>query len=111
MVLLGAISVNVQAWVIGRTCGWKLDWLFQVVGISLMIAFGYVARFAAGMVWDIDVLSPGQLLVPVVASGFVYAGLALVALWQFPWLVGLKREELSGLFASVAARGKSTMEV
>jgi O-antigen/teichoic acid export membrane protein len=111
MVLLGAISVNVQAWVIGRACGWKLDWLFQVVGISLMVCFGYVARFAAGAVWDIQVLSAGQLLVPVLASGLVYTCLAIGALWHFPWLVGLERRELSALFANLARRRKTTMEV
>lgn len=97
MVLLGIVSVNVQAWVIGRACGWKLDWVFQAVGIPLMIAFGYAAKFLAGLLWEVDSIRVADLAAPVSAAGLVYVALVALALRQWPWLVGMERGELRAL--------------
>lgn len=101
MVVLGVVSVNVQAWVIGRACGWKLDWTFQVVGIGLLIAFGYAANYAAGMVWTLAGANLVQLLAPLLAAGILYASLAMLAIWQWPWLAGLERADLRALLAKL----------
>lgn len=95
MVLLGIVSVNIQAWVIARHCGWKLDWIFQVVGISLMIGLGYLAKFLVSSIWNVDVITVTGLIFPVVAAGAIYIFSVAAVIWMLPWLVGVDRAELS----------------
>jgi hypothetical protein len=97
MVLLGVVSVNIQAWVIARHCGWKLDWVFQMVGISLMIGLGYLAKGMVGMAWDLDVASVSGLALPVAAAAVMYGLSVLAALWWLPWLVGADRKNILAL--------------
>jgi O-antigen/teichoic acid export membrane protein len=94
MVLLGMISVNIQAWVIARHCGWKLDWLFQVVGIPLMLGLGYLAKALAGFFWDLQIVSLAALIMPVVFAGLIYVLSVIAVIWLFPWFIGMERGEL-----------------
>lgn len=50
MVVISVVSVNLQAWIIARICGWSFDWLFQAIGIPLMIGMGYFASSLANQV-------------------------------------------------------------
>jgi len=111
MVVLGVVSVNVQAWVIGRACGWKLDWAFQVVGISLVLAIGYLANHAARLLWNVDNLRLADLLAPMLAAGVIYAALVALAIWQWPWLIGLDRAELVVLAGKLRRRSSMKAEV
>lgn len=97
MVLLGIVSVNIQAWVIARFSGWKFDWIFQAVGIPLMVGAGYFAKMFVGTMWNLERLDPAGLVVPVIVSSFVYVGLALWFVWLVPSLAGMEREEIKRL--------------
>lgn len=97
MVLLGVVSVNIQAWVIARHCGWKLDWLFQAVGIPLMLGLGYLAKTVAGSLWNLNGASAATLAIPVIFASFVYVFFVISALWFLPWLIGMKREDIFAL--------------
>lgn len=99
MVLLGIVSVNIQAWVIARYSGWKFDWTFQVVGIPLMLGLGYLVKMLVGLLWDLEGIGALDLIVPMIADGLVYALVVLSVVWFFPWLVGMNKEEISKLFA------------
>lgn len=111
MVVLGVVSVNVQAWVIGRACGWKLDWAFQIVGITLVIAFGYIASYAVRMVWNVDGVHFAGLLAPILAAGLLYAAMVALALWQWPWLVGLDRADLYAMVQRLRRRSRLKLGV
>ena len=39
-----------------------------------------------------------QLIVPVIFSGCTYAVLVVLSIWLFPWLLGIKKEEIKNLF-------------
>ncbi len=88
MVILGIISVNVQAWIIAGFCGWKFDWLFQVVGVPLMIGLGFAAKIFVGLFWTMGNASMSKLLLLVITSSLIYVCFAMAALWRLPWLVG-----------------------
>lgn len=94
MVILGFVSVNVQAWVIARYGGWKFDWAFQTVGIPLMIGLGYLVKIWVSSQWDLDVNGLSNLAAPFMLAGIVYAIGAGALLWLFPWLIGMKRDEI-----------------
>jgi hypothetical protein len=94
MVLLGIVSVNIQAWVIAHFSGWKFDWTFQAVGIPLMVGAGYFAKTLVGLLWNLEGLGPADLMIPVILACFIYAVLVLGIVWQLPWLIGMEREEI-----------------
>lgn len=97
MVVLGILSVNVQAWVIARYGGWKFDWAFQVVGIPLMIAVGGVAKWLAVALWPIEAINVSGLIVPVTIAGSIYLCMVAVAIWWLPWLIGTNRGEIGSV--------------
>ncbi len=92
-VISNAVGVNIQAWVIARTGGWKFDWVYQVIGIPLILGLGFLAKFLIGLYWNLDGVSMLQLLQPVVTAGILYTILAIIAIWFFPWLIGMERED------------------
>ena len=97
MVLLGIASVNLQAWVIARHGGWKLDWTFQVVGIPLMLGLGYFSKMLVGLVWRIDIAGTAELIAPVFAYGLIYVCLVMTSIWLLPWLIGMQKSEILSL--------------
>jgi O-antigen/teichoic acid export membrane protein len=97
MVLLNAVSVNVQAWLIARYSGWKFDWTFQAVGIPLMIGLGYLAKSLVALYWNLDGFDTSELIFPVLLASSVYAFFVLIAIWSLPWLVSMNRTNLKNL--------------
>ena len=97
MVLLGIVSVNIQAWVIARYGGWTYDWLYQVVGIPLMVFLGYVAKTLAEVLWSVGNPSLAELIAPVIIAGLLYMAMVITVIWQLPWLIGTDRDEIERL--------------
>lgn len=94
MVITGVVTVNIQAWVIASRNGWKFDWLYQAVGIPLMIVLGYVINLLVGLIWELNRASFRQLLLPIGLTCVVYTGAVALILWTLPWLFGMEKEEL-----------------
>lgn len=105
-VLLGVISVNIQAWIIARNSGWKFDWVFQVVGISLMIMIGYFAKFLVSQAWNLDNISVTSLIAPVMLDCLLYAVLVLWLIRLQPWLLGLEKDDVVNMIKSLELRIK-----
>lgn len=104
MVLSGFFAVNIQAWVIAQHNGWKFDWLYQAVGIPLMLGLGYAAKTMAGLVWDLDGVVWVSLIIPIVFTCIVYAISVLSVVWLLPWLIGMEKEGLHGLLGKLVRR-------
>ncbi len=94
MVLTGVIGVNVQAWVIARHHDWQFDWRYQVVGIPLMIMLGFASKQLAGLVLDLNSVVWIALLIPFAVTCAIYASMLVLAIWVFPWLIGMNKKEL-----------------
>lgn len=94
MVLLGIVSVNIQAWVIARFNGWRFDWIFQVVGIPLIIGVGYFSKELVGLLWNLDSFDIANLMIPVMLTCIIYITLVMWIVWLLPWLIGMEREEI-----------------
>jgi hypothetical protein len=95
LVLTGIIAVNIQAWVIARHYGWRYDWHYQVVGIPLMIALGYATKLLVGLGWELEGVAWFELLVPALITCSLYTGFVILAIWVFPWLIGMNKDDLS----------------
>ncbi len=93
-VISNAIGVNIQAWVIARTGGWKFDWVYQVIGIPLILGLGFLAKFLVGLHWNLGDVSMLGILPPVIVAGVLYAIFAILTIWIFPWLIGMERDEI-----------------
>lgn len=104
MVLLGIVSVNVQAWVIARHGGWKYDWTFQALGIPLIIFLGFVAKILAEMYWDTKNFTVPELIAPVMIASLLYIMMVSIAILRIPWLIGSSRGEIEGLLGRVFHR-------
>lgn len=104
MVVLGIVSVNIQAWVIARYGEWKFDWVFQVVGIPLMIGLGFVAKLLVGMLWNLEEVGITKLLVPVTIASLFYLAMSMAMIWRFSWLIGVERYEIESLIRRVVHR-------
>jgi hypothetical protein len=94
MVLLGIVSVNVQAWVIARDGGWEFDWVFQIVGIPMMIGIGVAVKYLVGKLWVLENAGMHELLAPVIVMSGAYLLIVMTVIWQFPWMVGLEHSEI-----------------
>lgn len=94
MVLSGIIGVNIQAWVLARDGGWRFNGAFQIIGIPLMLGFGYITKMLIGLIWNLDKASPTDLIIPAVCTCIIYAPLVFLAVWRFPWMFGLEKKEL-----------------
>lgn len=94
MVCSSIISVNIQAWVLAKHYEWKFDWLYQVIGIPVMLLLGYVAQIIVKFVWNKDMLGINDLIVPILCSSIFYVVTVLIVLWFFPWFIGMNKEEL-----------------
>ena len=104
MVTIGIVSVNIQAWVIARFGGWKYDWLFQVVGIPLMITLGFIAKMLSAVLWNISNASLVELMVSVIIAGLLYMLMVMAAIWRLPWLIGFDRDEIESLLGRALYR-------
>ncbi len=101
MVALGIVSVNIQAWVIARYGGWKFDWVFQVVGIPMMIAAGFIAKTLSVWIWNIESVGMVGLVVPVTIAAIIYACFVIAIIGWLPWLIGADRAAIANLFGRV----------
>ena len=98
MVLLNIVSVNTQAWIIAKYNGWKFDWVFQLVGIPMMIASGFIAKYLVELLWDTSKVNISELLIPVSISSFLYSLISLSVIWRLPWLIGSSHAEIKAAF-------------
>ncbi len=97
MVLFNVISVNLQAWVITRILGTKFDWLFQVVGITLLVGCGYLAAFLVNkIIWfvDFDIVT---LFFSIGLSFIIYIFFIVIIIRVLPWLIGFDKESIDNL--------------
>lgn len=94
MVLLGIITVNIQAWYIARYGGWTFDWVFQAVGIPLMVGSGFISKMLAEKLWDIRNIGMLELISPVLFSSILYITIVISVIWWLPWLAGSNRGEI-----------------
>jgi O-antigen/teichoic acid export membrane protein len=104
MVLLGVVTVNIQAWVIARYSGWKFDWVFQAVGIPLLIMLGYCVKFLIGLFWNFGNISVANLIIPVLLNFLIYTLFVLWIIWLLPWLVGLEKNDFKNMFELLRRR-------
>jgi hypothetical protein len=104
MVMLGVISVNIQAWVIAKDGGWKFDWAFQMVGIPLMLGLGFVSKLFAELFWNADSINVIQLIPPIIMGSISYMLLLMASLWWMPWLIGADREGILRIISKSTSR-------
>ncbi|CAN4272610.1 RfbX Membrane protein involved in the export of O-antigen and teichoic acid [Methylophilaceae bacterium] len=105
-VLLGVISVNVQAWIIARYSGWRFDWVYQVIGIPLMILIGYSSKFLVSQLWNLNNVSLQNMFIPVILDLIIYIVLVTYSIRLLPWLVGLEKNDLESMLGSTLVKLK-----
>lgn len=90
MVVLQIVQVNALAGYIAWANHWKFDWLYQVVGLTVMLGIGWACYHLV----HIDVLSGWSVLAALFTAGILYCAAAALSLLAMPWLIGMRRDEL-----------------
>jgi O-antigen/teichoic acid export membrane protein len=103
MVLVNIVSVNILAWSIARYHGWKFDWTYQVVGISLVLCAGYFSKLTAGFFWDVSRPDIIGLLPPFFASSVLYIIIVSLSILAMPWLVGMGKDDVKDVLKKFGA--------
>jgi len=96
MSLLGLVGANVMAWLIARMRGWTYDWMYQLVGITALVAIGFIAQQSVGWMWGMK----GEgvaVLASILCSGAIYLVAVAGLIRAMPWLVGLENTELTAM--------------
>jgi O-antigen/teichoic acid export membrane protein len=101
VVFLNLLTVNLQAWLISRYNGWRFDWIYQVVGISLILFVGYLSKFLAIDLWtNSDPMEIANISVSIFFSGVFYLISVIVIIILMPWLAGIENKQIRKLFKS-----------
>jgi len=98
MLVLQLVQVNIMAWFIARIFGWRFDWSFQIVGLGLAIAAGWLAK---AMVVSF-LVAPWWVM--ILAMVPVYLLMLAAVLYLMPWLGGLKRADMLQAISALRAR-------
>ena len=92
MVIMQVLQVNVLAWCIARIFGCRFDWLYQVAGLGLSVAAGWLAKLAVAGLVEL------HLIAGMVMAGLLYVLFIACGLYLMPWVAGLDRKDLHTLF-------------
>lgn len=90
MLLLQFVQVNIIAWIIARIFRWRFDWLYQLIGLSACIAFGWTSKYLSGLIF-IDT----TLILPMAASLIIYMILIGLLVYVIPSVAGFTRLRFS----------------
>ncbi len=94
MVVMQLIQVNIMAWFIARIFGWKFDWLYQLVGLSTVVVFGWAAKLITTSIFYFD-----SIILIMIMSTVIYLIAMVGVLMTMPWLAGLQRKEILDQFS------------
>jgi len=107
MVVFNIFSVNIGAWIIARRHNWKFDWSYQVIGVSLVIGLGYLAKFVVGLHWNFNNITGYtgiiRLSAPMLFTGVIYLSAITGLLWLMPWIAGMEREQIKAMLTRIKA--------
>lgn len=92
MVALQILFVNLQAWFVARAFGWKYEWSYQIIGLGLAVAAGWLAK--ALVVAGLD----APILVKMVLAAAIHLALMLGLVYRLPKIVGMDRKTLLALY-------------
>lgn len=90
MVVMQIISVNAVAFAIARIWKWRMDWVYQPVGLLSCVALGWIAEQVVQRVVGGSLGLPLRLGL----AGALYLPLIAGLVYTQPWLVGVTRDEL-----------------
>ena len=86
MIMLSVFGANIQAWVISRLNGWSYDWLFQVLGIPLIIFCGFISKKIVNVIFIIDNINFTDLVFPVMLFALIYFSFIAFMISKLTWI-------------------------
>ncbi len=89
--VLNIMRVNVTGWWISRQYGWKFDWVYQVVALSMALFAGWISFKVA--IWIGGIFSLYLIFNGIIALLF-YIVVMGAMIWFFPQVAGLERWEI-----------------
>lgn len=107
-VVLNIFSVNVQAYIIARHFELDFDWLYQALGIPIVLGIGFLAKGIVSQIWrETELVGAMNLALPFALYCVLYLAGVGVLVFAMPWLAGLQRDEIKSMVARVGIRRAS----
>lgn len=105
MVGMNILLVNTQAWLVARLNGWQYEWKYQVIGISSLLALGYLVKLSICFFIPAaaSATESASFILALVLSGTIYLAGVAALLWQKPAIAGSSKPELRSLVAKFNA--------
>jgi O-antigen/teichoic acid export membrane protein len=101
---LQIVTVNVLAWWVSRSFGWRFDWEYQVIGMGGAILIGWLVFSAVSSISGIIAL---PLVLQFVLAGVIYLVCIAAFLWALPSIAGWTRDELKVQLCALYAGNRS----
>ena len=102
MVVLQFIGVNFSIWWLSRRQGWSYHIGYQLAGIGVMLAVGYLSHELVSLLLDDSV----HILVALTVAGVMYLALTIGTIFLLPWLLDMTRAEFLNYWHRAAVRLK-----
>jgi O-antigen/teichoic acid export membrane protein len=102
MVLVAGVSTNLLLWFIARTFGWKFEWVFQVVVLTVCASLGW----AAYLLVTVALSDLRNIAMQMLIAGIGYSAFLIAAVRCWPALAGLSPTELRRLVRFREKSGK-----
>jgi len=102
MVVLNIIGVNFSIWWLSRRQGWKYHIGYQLIGIVVLLAAGYLSQWLVSLLLGEGV----HFLLTLAVSGILYLAMTLGIILLLPWLIDMTKDELLNYCHRAAIRLK-----
>jgi len=101
MVIINAVGVNVQLFFNSRQLGfsYKRYLAHQLVVLAVFIGLAVGTDFSVGLI-----IEPKAKIASFLISGVIYSFIAIIAVWFFPALLGLQRQDIYSFFGDLGRR-------
>lgn len=105
MLVMNVLLVNIQSWFLARYHGWNFEWKYQILGVALLLFFGFLTREITLILFDIGMkVDKLQMLLSMAFSGAAYISSVFVLLWMYPGFFGVEKYELKNIVDTIVTR-------
>jgi O-antigen/teichoic acid export membrane protein len=100
--VIAIFQSSVVSWWICRDYGWKFDWVYQIIVLSVALSLGWISF---KLIETLKIFTSLNLIIEGGLALFVYCVLVGIIIWFVPGVMGVSRQEIKNcLFKLIKLR-------